>query len=163
MKTVFLESHNIKNKFSGFGQFNYHLIKGFANQDLADIRITLHAKDTSVLESEFGDTFDYKKYHSLSRHKPFRIKKKYGLWHCLNQNIKIEPFFDIPYLLTVHDIHFVKEGSQSDRERLQGLFRQKLQRANALVFISEFAKKDTNEWFDVPDIPQYVIYNGNTI
>lgn len=163
MKTVFLESHNIKNKFSGFGQFNYHLIKGLSRQSLGNISLTLHAKNIGELQEEFGNTFGYKKYHSLTRHAPFRIKKKYDLWHCLNQNIKIEPFFDIPYLLTVHDIHFIKEGSAEDQRKQERRFIEKLKRSHAIVYISEFAKKDTNERFDVPDIPQFVIHNGNTI
>ena len=49
MKTVFLESHNIKNKYSGFGQFNYHLIKGLASVKPTELDIVLHAKDTEAL------------------------------------------------------------------------------------------------------------------
>ncbi|RMA58562.1 glycosyltransferase family 4 protein [Ulvibacter antarcticus] len=163
MKKVFLESHNLKNKFTGFGQFNYHLIKAIANNPIKGFKITLHAKNVKELKTEFGSTFKYKKYRSITRHKPFRIKTKYNLWHCLNQNIKIEPFYDIPYLLTVHDIHFVTEGTPMLRQTLKTKFSEKLRRANAIVYISEFAKKDTHEHFDVPDIPEYVIYNGNTI
>ena len=163
MKTVFLESHNIKNKYSGFGQFNYHLIKGLASVKPADLNIVLHAKDTDSLRSEFGEVFRYKKYRSITRHKPFRIKKRYNLWHCLNQNIKIEPFHEIPYLLTVHDIHFITEGSEGLQEKLKGKFREKLDRVSAITYISEFAKKDCHAHFDVPDVPEFVIYNGNTI
>ncbi len=163
MKHIFLESHNIKNKYSGFGQFNYHLIKGLSASIPSEMSIVLHAKDTDALKAEFGTTFQYKKYHSLTRHKPFRIKKKYDLWHCLNQNIKIEPFFDIPYLLTVHDIHFITEGSEGMQQKLRAKFEKKLKRATAITYISEFAKKDTHHHFEVPDIPEFVIHNGNTI
>jgi glycosyltransferase involved in cell wall biosynthesis len=163
MQQIFLESHNLKNKYSGFGQFNYHLIKALANQDLQDLKITLNVKESTRWREEFGAIFDYNEYRSITRHKPFRIKKKYDLWHCLNQNIKIEPYFKIPYLLTVHDIHFVTEGSHGIQEKLKGMFREKLRRAHAIVYISEFTKKDTNAHFEVPDIPQYVIHNGNTI
>ena len=163
MKKVFLESHNLKNKYSGFGQFNYHLIKALAKVPAKDFKITLHAKNIKELETEFGATFDYKKYRSVTRHKPFRIKKKYDLWHCLNQNIKIEPFFNIPYILTVHDIHFITEGSPLLQAKLRAKFNEKLKRAHAIVYISEFAKKDTNVHFNVPKVPEYVIHNGNTI
>ncbi len=163
MQQIFLESHNLKNKYSGFGQFNYHLIKALANQDLQDLKITLNVKESTRWREEFGAIFDYNKYRPITRHKSFRIKKKYDLWHCLNQNIKIEPYFKIPYLLTVHDIHFVTEGSHDIQEKLKGNFREKLSRAHAIVYISEFTKKDTNAHFEVPDIPQYVIHNGNTI
>lgn len=163
MKEIFLESHNLKNKFSGFGQFNYHLIKALALQEHSDFRIIVHAKDIMALKEEFGATFTYKKYHSITRHKPFRIKKKYKLWHCLNQNIKIEPFFNIPYVLTVHDVHFVTEGTELLQQKLRLKFQKKLQRCTAIVYISTFAKKDTHKHFEVPNIPEYVIHNGNTI
>lgn len=163
MKQVFLESHNIKNKFSGFGQFNYHLIKALSQQAPSNFKMVLHAKNTSALEEEFGATFHYKKYKSLTRHTPFRIKKKYDLWHCLNQNIKVEPFYEIPYLLTVHDIHFLTEGSEGLLDKLKDRFNEKLRRCTAITYISEFAKKDTHDHFEVPKIPEYVIHNGNTI
>jgi len=163
MKKVFLESHNLKNKYSGFGQFNYHLISALADNPVTELKIVLHAKDIKGLKAEFGSIFKYKKYLSITRHKPFRIKTKYNLWHCLNQNIKIEPFFNIPYLLTVHDIHFITEGSIGLQEALKAKFKEKLKRSNAIVYISEFARKDTHAHFDVPNVPEYVIYNGNTI
>jgi glycosyltransferase involved in cell wall biosynthesis len=163
MKQVFLESHNLKNKFSGFGQFNYHLIKALAKQKKEGFTIVLHAKDTAVLKEEFGQVFEYKKYKSITRHKAFRIKKKYKLWHCLNQNIKIEPFFKTPYLLTVHDVHFATQSPADLKCPQRDRFNLKLERCTAIVYISEFAKKDTHAHFKVPNVPQYVIYNGNTI
>lgn len=163
MKQIFLESHNLKNPYSGFGQFNYHLIKALAGLGPQDFELVLNAKNIQSLRDEFGPQFKYNKYHSLTRHKPFRIKKKYDLWHCLNQNIKIEPFFDIPYLLTVHDIHFVTEGSEEEQSKLKKLFNEKLKRCSAITYISEFTKKDTHAHFSIPNVPEYVIHNGNTI
>jgi glycosyltransferase involved in cell wall biosynthesis len=163
MKQVFLESHNLKNKFSGFGQFNYHLIKALAKQETPGFKMVLHAKDIAALKKEFGSTFKYKKYQSITRHKPFRIKKKYELWHSLNQNIKIEPFFNIPYVLTVHDVHFIKEGTELLQQKLKQKFQEKLQRCTAIIYISAFAKQDTHAHFSVPEVPEYVIHNGNTI
>ena len=163
MKQIFLESHNLKNKFSGFGQFNYHLIRALKKQEKKGFDIVLHAKDIASLKEEFGEEFAYKKYKSISRHKAFRIKKKYNLWHCLNQNIKIEPFFKTPYLLTVHDVHFATQTPTHLKCPQRDRFKEKLKRCTAIVYISEFAKKDTHAHFDVPSVPQYVIYNGNTI
>lgn len=163
MKSIFLESHNLKNKFSGFGQFNFHLINGLKQIENNPFEITLHSYNIKQDKEAFGDGFKYKKYSSLSRHQPFRIKKKYNLWHCLNQNIKVEPFYNIPYLLTVHDIHFIKEGSEKTQKKMRALFTQKLKRAKAITYISNFVKQDTHQHFDIPNIPEYVIYNGNTI
>lgn len=163
MKQVFLESHNIKNQYFGFGQFNYHLIKGLHQAKVNDFKITLHAKDLKSLQTEFGPYFNYKKYFSFRRHPLFQIRKKYDLWHCLNQNIKIEPRFDIPYLLTVHDVNFIEEesGELALKRRLN--FQNKLNRSHAITYISNYAKTSTHQHFKVPDVPEYVIYNGNPI
>jgi hypothetical protein len=38
--------------------------------------------------------------------------KKYDVWHSLNQNTKVEPFFSPgKYILTVHDVNFMEEGA----------------------------------------------------
>ena len=163
MKQVFLESHNIKNQFNGFGQFNYHLIKGLYNAEISDFKMTLNAIDTSSLKKEFGDYYNYNKYNSLSRKPWFRIRKKYAIWHCLNQNIKVEPYHNIPYVLTVHDVNFIDEVSSDLNHETNKRFIEKLNRSSAITYISEFAKASTHKHFNVPKIPEYVIYNGNPI
>ncbi|WP_044399123.1 glycosyltransferase family 1 protein [Lacinutrix sp. Hel_I_90] len=161
MQQVFLESHNIKNQFNGFGQFNYHLIKGLYNASISDFKMTLHAKDISRLKDEFGNYFDYKTYQSISRQPLFRIRKKYAVWHSLNQNIKIEPYHKTPYVLTVHDVNFISEVSSDLNHKTNKRFIEKLNRSHAITYISEFAKASTHQHFDVPKVPEYVIYNGN--
>jgi glycosyltransferase involved in cell wall biosynthesis len=163
MREIFLEAHNLKNRYSGFGQFNYHLIKGLINQPNNDLRFIVHSKNIDQLKEDFGSAVGYRKYHSLSRHKLFRIRKRYDLWHSLNQNIKIEPYHNIPYVLTVHDIHFVIEAPESERDRRIALFKGKLKRSHAITYISDFVRNDTHNHFDVPKVPEYVIPNGNTI
>lgn len=163
MKHVFLESHNIKNQFNGFGQFNYHLIKGLYHAQIEDFKMTLHAKNTSPLKNEFGNYFNYKTYKSITRKPLFRIRKKYNVWHCLNQNIKIEPYHNIPYILTVHDVNFINEVSKNMNHKVNLRFKEKLNRSHAITYISEYAKASTHKYFDVPNVPEYVIYNGNPI
>lgn len=161
MRSVFLESHNIKNLNFGFGQFNYHLIKALSRLELEDYRITLHSKNLSWLKKEYGSNFDYKRSYSLRRYPAFRIRKKYDLWHSLNQNIKIEPYHNIPYLLTVHNITNIKNPDNYKQEKTHLRFQKKLTRSTAITYISEYAKNSTHQFFDVPNVPEYVIYNGN--
>ena len=163
MKSVFLESHNIKNLHFGFGQFNYHLIKGLYNAQIEDYKMTLHAKHTDSLKKEFGDYFDYKAYKSFRRYPLFRIRKKYDVWHSMNQNIKIEPYHNIPYVLTIHDVNFIDEVSSDMSHERNIRFKEKLNRASAITYISEFAKKSTHDYFNVPKVSEHDIYNGNPI
>ncbi len=162
IKKVFLETHNLKNRAGGLGTFNYELIKGMSQLDHDGMHLTLNVQDPARLKAEFGDKFEYHKYNSLSRHQLFRIRGKYDLWHSVNQNTKVEPARVSKYLLTVHDVNFAEEtGDKSSK--LHRLFKQKLARATAITYISEFAKKQAHQHFEIPDVPEYVIYNGNPI
>lgn len=163
MKSIFLESHNIKNRKFGLGQFNYGLIQALAAIEHPEIRITLHAPDVAALQAEFGNAFTYKKYYELRRHAIFRVRTKYDLWHSLNQNIKVEPAHHLPYLLTVHDTGHLKESENYKQEKEYVRLQKKLNRSTAITYISEFAKSSTHQFFEVPSVPEFVIHNGNTM
>lgn len=163
MKTIFLESHNVNNRAGGLGTFNYELIKGLANNNFPEFEIYLNAKKPEELEALYGSTFKYHKYNSLQRHSIFRVNKKHDLWHSLNQNTKIEPFKKSKYLLTVHDVNFVEEKSADMNNEHNRRFIKKLQRADAITYISEFAKKQAHQYFTIPQVPEHIIYNGNPI
>ena len=159
---VFLESHNINNKAGGLGTFNYQLIKAISNLDISNLDITLNAKHPKRLQNEFKNTFKYSKYTSLERHFLFRKKTKYDVWHSLNQNTKVEPFFKPKkYILTIHDVNFVEEISTNMNHKVNKKFIEKLNRADVITYISEFAKKQTHQYFNVPNVPEHIIYNGN--
>ena len=163
VKQVFLETHNLNNPHSGFGQFNYRLLHALAQLDTSAYKITVNTGNSGRLKREFGDRFHYNHYFSFTRYPAFRIRKKYDLWHSTNQNTKIEPYHDLPYVLTIHDIDRAVglDGNINTEnfERLQA----KINRSSAITYISEFAKASTAQYFDLPDVPQYVIYNGNPI
>jgi glycosyltransferase involved in cell wall biosynthesis len=164
MKTIFLESHNIKNRAGGLGTFNYELIKAISKLNLSELSITLNANDTKILREEFDATFNYHKYNSLQRHPLFRTRKKYDVWHSLNQNTKVEPFYKPKkYILTIHDVNFVEEHSSDMNHKKNKLFIEKLNRADCITYISNFAKEQTHQYFNVPNVPERIIYNGNPV
>ena len=158
MKKVFLESHNLKNPFFGFGQFNIQLLKAFKELP-KEVQLTIHSPNLLQDRKQFGNSFKYKKYFSFRRYENLRIRKKYDLWHALNQNTKVEPYHDIPYLLTVHNTVFAEQKNHPNHIR----FQEKLLKSKGITYISEFAKSSTHEYFEIPDVPEYVVYNGNPI
>jgi glycosyltransferase involved in cell wall biosynthesis len=162
-KTIFLETHNIKNRATGLGTFNYELIKGFSKIDLEGFDLIFNSKKPSELEAEFGTIFKYHQYKSLSRYAIFQNRNKYDLWHSVNQNTKIEPSNPKNYLLTIHDVNFVEEDSIELRRKNKALFIAKLERATAITYISAFAKKQTHDLFHLPNVPEFIIHNGNPI
>ena len=162
-KSVFLETHNINNRATGLGTFNYELIKGMEQLSFDNLKIYLNSGKPNLLKNEFGDKFKYHQYRSFHRYKSFRPFGKYDLWHAVNQNTKIEPRTNTKYLLTIHDVNFVEEISKDMDHKRNCLFKEKLERATAITYISEFAKKQTHDYFKIPDVPEYIIYNGNPI
>lgn len=161
-KNIFLESHNINNMFSGFGQFNYWLIRSLAAQN-SPFEFSAYAKKKSMLADLEGVKFQ--KYNSLHRNKIFRIRSKYDIWHSMNQNSKIEPYHNIPYLLTIHDVIFAEMYSREEiGEKRFTLLQDKIDRSSAIAFISNHAKEATDKYFKIPEkVVQRVIYNGNPV
>lgn len=162
-KTVFLETHNINNRTTGLGTFNYELLKGLNQLSFNDLELHINAAKLTLLKDEFGDKFKYHKYMGYHRYKTFRSLKKYDLWHSVNQNTKTEPRFNTKYLLTIHDVNFIEEVSSDLNHERNKIFIEKLNKSSAITYISEFAKQQTHAAFKVPDVPEYVIYNGNSI
>jgi len=164
MKSVFLESHNMKNRAGGLGTFNYELIKAIAGKPLTDLDIYLNLKKPEQAQKEFNDIFKYKKYSSLQRHAFFRIRQKFDVWHSLNQNTKVEPLHaPKKYILTIHDVNFMEEKNEIEAETNIKIFKEKLKRADVITYISEFAKEQAHNYFQIPHVEQTVIYNGNPI
>jgi len=164
-KKIFLETHNIKNLNTGFGQFNFNLAKALSNQTefINEHEVILNC-DNDRVRKELGESLSYNTYLPITRYSFFRIKKNFSLWHSVNQNTKIEPATNnIPYLLTIHDVNFLEEETGSKLEFRINQFKNKIKRSSAIVYISEFAKSSTHEHFNIPNIPEYVIYNGNNL
>ena len=163
-KKVFLEAHNLKNLTTGFGVFNYELLKAMTNENLSDLEVKVLVKNVTALQKCFGDKFVYKKYYSLMRNKPFRIRTKCDVFHSLNQNTKIEPFYKPnTYILTIHDVNFADTSCPDFNGKRLKMFQEKLDRADYLTFISNYAKEQTASFFDIKDIPNKIIFNGNSI
>lgn len=164
-KSIFLESHHIKNPYFGFGQFNKYLISALLkkNKITKDFNYTLYSSDKKHFGDVYSDNIRFRKYYAFHRYKHLRIRNHYDLWHSLNQNTKIEPLKNIKYLLTVHNITYIKNPNSYKDEEVHIKFQKKLDRSDSITYISNYAKKSTHKFFDVPKVPEYVIYNGNTI
>ena len=164
-KKIFLETHNIRNLYSGFGQFNFNLAKALSKETefLNEHQLILNCNNDNI-KKELGKCISYNKYFPLTRYPFFRIKKSFHLWHSVNQNTKIEPArTSTPYLLTIHDINFLEERKGKDLELRINQLKNKIERSDAIVYVSEFAKINTHNHFKIPDVPEFVIYNGNNL
>ncbi|MGY5850257.1 glycosyltransferase family 4 protein [Salegentibacter sp. F14] len=158
---IFLESHHLNNTYTGFGQFNYWLIKKLSERNTS-FELVVNCGKRSMLKDINEVSFN--RYYPFTRYKKFRSRKKFDLWHSLNQNTRIEPYHKQDYLLTIHDVILMEQQEASKVQGFKRLLESKIKRANAISYISDYAKKTTNKYFEIPQgVIQRVIYNGNPV
>jgi glycosyltransferase involved in cell wall biosynthesis len=92
--------------------------------------------------------------------KPFLWDCK--VWHAPFQLGRILPKNkNIKLLLTIHDLNFLHEGkSLKEQKDTQAHVQSLINRADAIVCISEFSKSDVLKHCEVNNKPIYVIHNG---
>jgi len=87
--------------------------------------------------------------------------KTYDLWHAVHQDAAYFPSRrDAIYLLTIHDLNFLTEKSPAKAQRRLQRLQQKIDRAAAIVVVSEYTKSQVVEFCNIGSKPIYVIYNG---
>lgn len=91
----------------------------------------------------------------------------YDIWHATYQNTHYMPLLNkrIKVVLSIHDLNFLYDEKKSPAKKqkylryLQGL----IDRADALICISEFSKKDVLQHCDIKNKPLQVIHNGTNL
>ncbi|MBI5856155.1 MAG: glycosyltransferase family 4 protein [Sphingobacteriales bacterium] len=91
----------------------------------------------------------------------------YDIWHSTYQNTHYMPMKNrkIKVVLSIHDLNFMYDVKKSPSKKqkylkyMQGL----INRADVIVCISEFSKKDVRQYCDTKNKPLYVIHNGTNL
>jgi len=106
-----------------------------------------------------ANTIVEKPYHKFF--KPFLLDC--SLWHAPFQLGRIVPYNNrnIKVLFTIHDLNFLHENvSREEHDRTMAHVQKQIDRADAIVCISEFTKSDVLKHCNVGTKPVYVIHNG---
>ena len=158
-KTVLVDLGKLKNLYTGLGQVSWNY-----GQEL------LSTKDENLewrflipkgYEKDFGQPPVTEILSSKRRYFP-SLCFRYDLWHAIHQDSAYLPAIspETKYILTIHDLIFLKEKTgRKATDRLKRL-QKKVDRADALVFISEYAKAEVLASVKVGDKPMHIIYNG---
>lgn len=89
------------------------------------------------------------------------------IWHAAYQDSYYLPFRNkkVKVVLTVHDLNFMYDPSKSETKKLRYLRRLQMliNRADAIICVSEYSKKDVLFYCDVQDKPVHVILNGTNM
>lgn len=96
----------------------------------------------------------------------FRMRSLAGfdIWHATYQNSHYMPFRNrkIKVVLSIHDLNFLydEKKSAAKKEKYLAYLQKLINRADALVCISSFAKNDVLQHCKVGTKPLFVIHNG---
>lgn len=88
----------------------------------------------------------------------------YNVWHCTFQGSNYFPAkrMGAKIVATIHDFNFLHEGiSKEQQQKHRKKMQQLINRADRIVAISNFVKKDIIEEFNINDKKVTVIYHGH--
>jgi glycosyltransferase involved in cell wall biosynthesis len=92
---------------------------------------------------------------------------RFNIWHSTYQNTNYLPIRNkrIRVVLSIHDLNFMydEKKSLSKKQKYLAHLQRNIDRADAIVCISEFSKKDVLQYCDIKNKPLTVIYNGSNM
>ena len=90
--------------------------------------------------------------------------KKFDVWHATYQGSNYLPFRNkkIKVILSIHDLNFMYDPAKPAIKRQKYLHRLQMliNRADVIICISEYCKKDVLFYCDIQNKPVHVIHNG---
>jgi len=166
MKRIIFDCERMK--YENTGLYHYclnlgnHIVK-FTEREVEELSFyTPYGK-----EDLFGE--NSKHIMQTELHK-FRMPslKKYSIWHATHQDSYYLPFRDknIKVILTVHDLNYIYDPSKSQakRQRFLNRLQMLINRADFIICVSEWTKRDVLFYCDMQSKPVHVIHNGtNTL
>ncbi|MGB5027777.1 MAG: glycosyltransferase family 1 protein, partial [Chitinophagaceae bacterium] len=91
----------------------------------------------------------------------------YDIWHATYQNTHYIPMLNkkIKVVLSIHDLNFMYDEKKSTAKKNKYLqyLQRLINRADVIVCISEYSKKDVLQHCDIKSKPLFVIHNGSNL
>jgi len=161
MSNILVDLHRTGgNTYNGLYHFCYQLGKHLALETPPDMHLHFYVPRAQRLV--FGKDVDYVTQYGL--HKYFhQLTSRFDLWHIATTLSWYRPFgTKSKNIYTIHDLNFLNEEeyTQPIKKRYLTLIQQRIDRADYLTFISEFAHQQTQEFLRPGDKPYSIIYNG---
>lgn len=143
-KKILVDFEKIKDPYSGLGQVCLHLKKYF---DQSELKINYWMP---------------KGWEKLTKFFPECLPKS-DVFHAIHQD---SPYYPCDkktkFIFTVHDLNYIYQRKDRPKkvERYKKIIQKKLDRADVVTFISEFARTDVLNNFKLDINKTQIIYNG---
>lgn len=161
-KKVLIDLSSLKNIYCGLGQvalnYGYYFKENYKGESSNyELTFLLPKK----LFGMFGNEVKYISSTNIFRKHLKILFPKYDIWHSIHQLSRFIPTYSSTrHILTIHDLNYLYEKSGSKKEKLHKKIQKKVDRADVITCISEFAKMDVESNLDLNGKECMVIYNG---
>jgi len=149
----------LKNVHCGLGQvalnYGYYFRDQYVPQADEEIYLLLPKKYVGA----FGNKVKYIAARKIYRVFPWLIFKRFDVWHAIHQLSRYKPFAKY-YVLTIHDFNFAYEKSGRKVDKYLSKIQRKVNHADRILAISQFAKSETERFMRLNGKQVEVIYNG---
>jgi glycosyltransferase involved in cell wall biosynthesis len=164
MHNVLVDLHRLRgNRYNGLYHFCYQLGAHLSAAPPGDM--DLHFYVPKEKKELFGDKVSYS--IQRSRDKFYRFNTgKFNVWHVATTLSWYRPFSPrTKNVFTIHDLNFLEQDEYNERSRKKylQLIQRRVDRADYLTFISNFARKQALQHLRLGDKPYSIIYNGCNI
>lgn len=159
-KNILFDCERMRYPNTGLNSFCKHLGKELLKLKNQQESILLYGPER--INNIFGIDNNYLS-HKLFHKIIFPSTKNINVWHATHQGTDYFPFNKkVKIVLTIHDINFMHEHSKSikKQERYLDKLKSKIEKADHIVFVSEFTKNDVNQYISLESKNISVIYNG---
>jgi glycosyltransferase involved in cell wall biosynthesis len=161
MSNILVDLHRTGgNAYNGLYHFCYQLGKHLAMEAHPDLH--LHFYVPKAQRNIFGKNVDYVTQYSL--HKFYQPgTQRFDVWHIATTLSWYRSHGNkTKNIYTIHDLNFLNEEEYTlpIRKKYLTLIQQRINRADYLTFISNFARKQSMEFLDLGEKPYSIIYNG---
>lgn len=161
-KKILIDLSALKDPFCGLGQVALNYGKYFQEKsNTTDLNYEITLLLPKKMFGSFGDKVKYISSTNLFlKHFKF-LFPKFHIWHATHQLSRFMPIYDdTKFLLTIHDLNYLYEKKGKRKMRKHGQLQFKVNRADEIVCISEFAKLEVEQHLNLQGKQCKVIYNG---
>ena len=169
MASVLFDCERMKYPHTGLYHFCLNLGTQLVQQQGQNDRLNIFIPEN--LAGIFGDNVSYvpKKFvHNIGipGSRDFRFTPRssgYDVWHMTYQTSRYRPANSrTRTVLTIHDLNFLYEDPHNTRRKNKylGIIQDRIDRADHIVYISQYCKDDVTRNLNIAGKPASVIYNG---
>lgn len=155
---IIFDCERLRTPFNGFYSYSYNLAVALLEESARRseaIGLYIHKRNKDLIPGDY-----YRRYRNKLHKKCLLLPRSVRLWHSSNQFSAYLPFNRrIPVLTTIHDLNYLYSDADIHLNHA-GRTAAAISRADRIVTISQYVKKDILEHFDIDESKVSVIYNG---